>query len=198
MKYTHVLKYNSVPEWREHYINYPLLKKILADSHTRESEGSYYGRPQQAQLSFTDEEASRVPLLQSPHSSATRSASLSHPSRSERDNPERDFLELLDSELAKIIRFYLKKEAEISAKYEELSMMVQHAEGIPSPPPEHSGADEASGLSAAHRAAFWAQGGRAVAAQRENLGNQLEELYAAASNLVNYVQAGARVAAVNS
>jgi SPX domain protein involved in polyphosphate accumulation len=135
MKYTHVLKYNSVPEWREHYINYPLLKKILADSHTRESEGSYYGRPQQAQAqpSFTDEESSRAPLLLSPHSIATRSASLSHQSRSERDNPERDFLELLDSELAKIIRFYLKKEAEISAKYEELSMTVQHAEGIPSP-----------------------------------------------------------------
>jgi hypothetical protein len=49
-------------------------------------------------------------------------------------------------------------------------------------------ADEAD-LSAAHRAAFWARGGRAVAAQRENLGNQLEELYATASNLVNYVQA---------
>lgn len=55
-----------------------------------------------------------------------------------REQAEKEFLESLDNELAKIIRFYLKKEAEISAKLEELSMAVQHAEGLPSPTPEQS------------------------------------------------------------
>jgi len=41
----------------------------------------------------------------------------------------------------------------------------------------------------AQRAAFWSRGGRASAAQREQLRSQLEELYATASNLQNYVQA---------
>jgi hypothetical protein len=41
----------------------------------------------------------------------------------------------------------------------------------------------------AQRAAFWARGGRASASQREALRAQLEELYATASNLQNYVKA---------
>jgi SPX domain protein involved in polyphosphate accumulation len=41
----------------------------------------------------------------------------------------------------------------------------------------------------AQRAAFWARGGRAPAGQREALRAQLEELYATASNLQNYVKA---------
>ena len=29
MKFTHQLKFNSVPEWKEHYIHYNVLKKIV-------------------------------------------------------------------------------------------------------------------------------------------------------------------------
>lgn len=29
MKFTHQLKFNCVPEWKEHYINYTVLKKII-------------------------------------------------------------------------------------------------------------------------------------------------------------------------
>jgi phosphate transporter len=29
MKFSHVLKFNTVPEWREHYINYAALKKLI-------------------------------------------------------------------------------------------------------------------------------------------------------------------------
>jgi hypothetical protein len=76
--------------------------------------------------SYADEEAGpRSPLLSAQTSlSRTLSATVSSEQR------EKDFLEALDAELAKIIRFYLKAEAEVTAKYQELSMQVQRAEGI--------------------------------------------------------------------
>lgn len=77
-------------------------------------------------LSHADEEAGpRSPLL-SAQTSISRSLSVTMSS----EQREKEFLEALDSELAKIIRFYLKKEAEITAQIQELSMQVQHAEGI--------------------------------------------------------------------
>lgn len=76
--------------------------------------------------SYADEEAGpRSPLLSAQTSlSRAMSAAVSSEQR------EKDFLEALDAELAKIIRFYLKKEAEVTAKYQELSMQVQRAEGM--------------------------------------------------------------------
>ncbi|KAF8065942.1 SPBC3B8.04c [Scenedesmus sp. PABB004] len=196
MKFSHVLKYNSVPEWREAYINYPLLKKLIlaasaAEYHEGYEGGLGLGHPA-ASANLDEEVGARSPLLASGSSAGggggsgggglarSLSASLA------REGREKEFLEALDAELAKIIRFYLKKEAEISAACEEAGMAVAHAEGIAPPPPEH-GADDA-GLYAAQRCAFWSQGGRAVAAQRERLKAQLEELFATTSNLANYVE----------
>eukprot|EP00879_Flechtneria_rotunda_P007786 GHRR01008159.1.p1 GENE.GHRR01008159.1~~GHRR01008159.1.p1 ORF type:complete len:762 (+),score=241.90 GHRR01008159.1:161-2446(+) len=177
MKFTHVLKFNSVPEWREAYINYALLKKLILAASTAEYREAYEGL-----TGNQDEEAGpRSPLLSS-QPSLNRAVSVCMT----REQREKEFLEALDNELAKIIRFYLKKQAEINAKLEELGMMVQHAEGIPSPPPEHA-VDEA-GLYTAQRVAFWSAGGRGLAAQRENLKSQLEELFVTTSNLANYVQ----------
>lgn len=45
MKFTHVLKFNSVPEWREAYINYPLLKKHILAASTAEAYEAYEGHP---------------------------------------------------------------------------------------------------------------------------------------------------------
>lgn len=47
---------------------------------------------------------------------------------------------------------------------------------------------DTAGLASAARVAFWSQGGRAIAAQRERLKAQLEELYATTFNLANYVE----------
>lgn len=127
MKFTHTLKYNSVPEWRESYINYSLLKKLILAASTAEYHEAYEGVHPSADL---EDAGPRSPLL-SGQSSLSRSLSVTMT----REQREKEFLETLDNELAKIIRFYLKKEAEITAKYEEVSMMVQHAEGIPSPTP---------------------------------------------------------------
>lgn len=117
-----VLKFNSVPEWRECYINYPLLKKLILAASTAEYHEGYEGM-----ASTQDEEAGRSPLLSAqPSLSRSLSVTMTHEQR------EKEFLEALDNELAKIIRFYRKKEAEVSAKFEELSMMHHHAEGISS------------------------------------------------------------------
>lgn len=80
-------------------------------------------------LSFDEEAGPRSPLL-SAQSSVTLSRSMSAGAAASSEQREKEFLEALDSELAKIIRFYLKKEAEINAQFQELSMQVQHAEGI--------------------------------------------------------------------
>jgi SPX domain protein involved in polyphosphate accumulation len=62
--------------------------------------------------------------------SLTRSLTVTGATAVSSEQREKDFLEALDSELAKIIRFYLKKEAEVSAKLQELTVQIQHAEGI--------------------------------------------------------------------
>jgi hypothetical protein len=38
MKFTHQLKFNSVPEWREHYIQYAHLKKYIYALAKREAD----------------------------------------------------------------------------------------------------------------------------------------------------------------
>eukprot|EP00882_Tetradesmus_deserticola_P017171 GHRQ01018379.1.p1 GENE.GHRQ01018379.1~~GHRQ01018379.1.p1 ORF type:complete len:143 (+),score=34.45 GHRQ01018379.1:33-461(+) len=131
MKFTHTLKYNSVPEWRESYINYSLLKKLILAASTAEYHEAYEGVHPAADL---EDAGPRSPLL-SRQASLQASLSRSLSVTMTREQREKEFLETLDNELAKIIRFYLKKEAEITAKYEEVSMMVQHAEGIASPTP---------------------------------------------------------------
>jgi hypothetical protein len=45
MKFTHVLKFNSVPEWREAYINYPLLKRLVLQANAAEAHEAYEGHP---------------------------------------------------------------------------------------------------------------------------------------------------------
>lgn len=93
--------------------------------------------------SFADEEAGpRSPLLSA---QTSRSLSMSAQPPVSLEQREKEFVEALDSELAKIIRFYLKKEAEINAKFQELSMQVQHAEGIQ---PEQQAAGEGGGCRA--------------------------------------------------
>jgi anion transporter len=44
MKFTHVLKFNSVPEWKDYYINYSALKKALYDVARAEYEQGYRGK----------------------------------------------------------------------------------------------------------------------------------------------------------
>jgi hypothetical protein len=45
MKFTHVLKFNSVPEWRESYLNYAQLKKLIQQASQAEATEAYEGHP---------------------------------------------------------------------------------------------------------------------------------------------------------
>lgn len=45
MKFTHQLKFNSVPEWREHYVQYAHLKKYIYALAKREADAQKYGAP---------------------------------------------------------------------------------------------------------------------------------------------------------
>ncbi len=57
MKFTHQLKFNSVPEWREHYIQYAHLKKYIYALAKKEADLQAGG-----QL-VADEEGLYAPLL---------------------------------------------------------------------------------------------------------------------------------------
>jgi phosphate transporter len=140
MKFTHVLKFNAVPEWKEHYINYPVLKKLLTQAHQAEAEGFYEGIP------AADEEAgSRTPLL-----SQALSPSISRQGSTSTRAFDSEFVKQLDQELSKIITFYLRKEAELLGQYESFSFRMHSLEGLPSPPPETT-----EGLATPERVAFW-------------------------------------------
>lgn len=40
MKFSHSLKFNAVPEWQDHYLNYPALKKIIYNAQQNQLENS--------------------------------------------------------------------------------------------------------------------------------------------------------------
>lgn len=156
-----MLKFNAVPEWRESYINYTLLKKLVLAANAAEAQEAFQGlspgslalppavlfsapsAPSPVPPAAADEETGsgtselRSPLLGATSAGVSALASALQRSLSgtvSREQRQKEFLEALDTELAKIIRFYLKKEAEVSAKFEELSMAIAHAEGVPPQP----------------------------------------------------------------
>lgn len=43
MKFTHSLKFNAVPEWRDHYLAYAALKKIIYAITSAEYHAGYEG-----------------------------------------------------------------------------------------------------------------------------------------------------------
>lgn len=50
MKFTHQIKFNSVPEWRDHYIDYAHLKKLIyaiakEEQHVHGHEEDHLGHP---------------------------------------------------------------------------------------------------------------------------------------------------------
>lgn len=50
MKFTHQLKFNTVPEWRDHYIHYAALKKILYSIAKREQHEIQHGHEEDSHL----------------------------------------------------------------------------------------------------------------------------------------------------
>lgn len=174
MKFTHVLKFNAVPEWKEYYINYPVLKKLIIQANSAESHELYEGVPP------VDEEAAgtRSPLLHT-SSSLSRQGSLSGSSR----QLNADFIKGLDTELSKVLTFYLRKEAELVGQLEAASFRMHSLEGLPSPPPE------SADLVTPQRVTFWSAGAsKNVLAEREALKQRLTDLYKALDDLKKFVE----------
>mmetsp|Transcript_43974 Transcript_43974/g.71540 ORF Transcript_43974/g.71540 Transcript_43974/m.71540 type:complete len:707 (-) Transcript_43974:196-2316(-) len=97
MKFSKALVYNSVPEWRQKYINYSGLKK-----HLKRLQAKY--KEDEADKRRTDvENGERQPLLE-PHA-----------------EDEVQFFKMLDEELNKINDFYLEKETEFVGSIKDLS-----------------------------------------------------------------------------
>lgn len=105
MKFTHQLKFNSVPEWKEYYINYSALKKIVYAISSAE-----VSRPESP---AADEEAQQALLGGQQH----------------HDN-EANFAKALDAELNKCASFYMRKEAELLSQVSELEHFLRSAEGL--------------------------------------------------------------------
>jgi hypothetical protein len=172
MKFTHQLKFNAVPEWKEYYINYPLLKKIIYATRAAECQDAYDGVPPGAgdeeggggaggAASFRSPRTSfsgggapgglRAPLL-SASGSLGRAASMTARSG------DSEFIKALDQELARIIGFYLRKEGELTSAYESLSLQLHSRDGCEVQPPG-AGAGAAAAAAAAAAEAGGAPGG---------------------------------------
>ncbi|KAG2486184.1 hypothetical protein HYH03_015147 [Edaphochlamys debaryana] len=111
MKFTHQLKFNSVPEWREHYIQYAHLKKYIYALAKKEADHQADG------AGTGDVEGLIAPLLQD-------GGRASGPT-------EEGFQRELDSQLAALLGFFAVKEADLLAKVSELELEVQSMEKIP-------------------------------------------------------------------
>mmetsp|Transcript_31205 Transcript_31205/g.69392 ORF Transcript_31205/g.69392 Transcript_31205/m.69392 type:complete len:781 (-) Transcript_31205:655-2997(-) len=115
MKFSHQLKFNSVPEWREHYIKYAALKKIIYAIAKAEQDET---------LQTIHEDEHGHPLLQ-------HTVTFGH---DKVDATEETLVKYLDKELADIISFYMTKEAEILANLEKVDLQIHSLEKVPRAP----------------------------------------------------------------
>ncbi|GAX73558.1 hypothetical protein CEUSTIGMA_g1009.t1 [Chlamydomonas eustigma] len=107
MKFTHQIKFNSVPEWRDHYIDYAHLKKIIYAIAKAEAD--------EQQQHHLDEEHPLLTRQQTAHGEKVEAT-------------EEALIQALDKELAKIIKFIMAKEAETLGKLAQLDLEVHSLE----------------------------------------------------------------------
>lgn len=171
MKFTHQLKFNSVPEWRAYYINYAGLKKLVYAIAQAESNQAYEGHEELGQ-----------PLLSGQPSfgrTFSRIGSIG-PGATEQD-AEAAFIKALDHELTNVISFLHRKEGELLSGLEALDLEAHSYEGLPTTAAE--GGDTAQ----QDRIAFWAQPARHVVNERERLRLKLSDLYVQLTGLIDFL-----------
>eukprot|EP00744_Colponema_vietnamica_P002545 GILI01003974.1.p1 GENE.GILI01003974.1~~GILI01003974.1.p1 ORF type:complete len:712 (-),score=239.90 GILI01003974.1:196-2331(-) len=95
MKFTRQLEYNAVPEWRDYYIRYKFLKRLIKkqeDDTRRDSRASF--------SSFVESDAHQ------------------HLLSLDKSHSESGFIEILDQELDKVDNFFITKEREFTSATE--------------------------------------------------------------------------------
>ncbi|GBF95096.1 low-affinity phosphate transporter [Raphidocelis subcapitata] len=155
MKFTHQLKFNAVPEWKEHYINYPLLKKIIYATRAAECQDAYDGVGGDEEAAGPS--ASGGSLLRSPRTSLSGGSlrapllqgvgglSLSRSGSVGARAGDSEFIKALDQELARIISFYLRKEGELTSAFESLNLQLHSRDGCDAAAPAAGGAGGGGG-----------------------------------------------------
>lgn len=180
MKFSQTLKFNRRPDWEIHYINYAHLKRLITKVQQAE-----FAEQNNLPLHFGDEEAGvRSPLLsqtsfnrqQSVSAALTRQQSFTI-SAAQCDEA---FIKALDSELARIIQFYMRKESELLARFESAALRIHSIEGPALPGP--------AALDTAQRIQFWSQDTKEIALEREKLRSEMTDLYEQLHALSKYLE----------
>ncbi|KAK5778257.1 Pho91p PWA37_000500 [Arxiozyma heterogenica] len=121
MKFSHSLKFNSVPEWASKYIAYSHLKKII---YTLQREKLYNNKlpittfiTQNGNITHVDTES--TPLLAT-SSSSNKKDSVDVDVLNSEDPYVNQFIQALNHELFKIEKFYNSQETGLLANYNEL------------------------------------------------------------------------------
>lgn len=126
VKFSHQLKFNSNPDWKEHYIHYAVLRKLCYEIARLEREAQAAGgagallvHAGSSRDYAEGDAAHEQPLL--PGSAAQRSADAIA-------TKEAELVAEMDKELADIIAFTLRKEAELVSQLEALDLEVHSLE----------------------------------------------------------------------
>ncbi|CEP21726.1 unnamed protein product [Cyberlindnera jadinii] len=133
MKFSLSLKYNSVPEWQDKYINYPGLKKLIYSLQAKqlESSGSTSAAKESSSSSLAEpSSAARRYIPSHPRKWLRKGKDATETTTVELEDmatltPEDVFLEKLTEELEKIDEFYKSQEHELYIQYDELIQALE-------------------------------------------------------------------------
>jgi hypothetical protein len=159
MKFTEQLKFNSVPEWKDYYMNYSQLKGIIDNICRIESRAA-------TSASVEDEEQ--------------------HLLGGTTEEAQQEFIKALDKELAKCIAFFFRKESELHGKYESVFLDVHGCEGLLVTSPEPMSGPEIEEAKRQQRIAFWQRSDNDL--QRETLKQKMQDLFVQLNGLFEYLE----------
>ena len=113
MRFSQLIKFNSVPDWRDHYIDYSAIKKIIYAIAKREAQEGRHDPRQSLEVDSDEEQGVNQPLL-TPRDGA-------HKKSKEHDTDE-DLLAIMYNELARInqVRSKLTLPCNSSRLYDDL------------------------------------------------------------------------------
>ncbi|CAL5222730.1 g5137 [Coccomyxa viridis] len=195
MKFSHALKFNANSAWKDHYINYNRLKKLIYRKEAEETKGLSLNFPDVANRTSIDLE--RQDMLERQVSMALEGG----------HGVEDDLEKAFDSELLRIVQFYQKKEAELLEGAEELERLERQVRSSPGRASQTLTAPAGRRSSGAHddpeqplldtgneaeelaeQSRFWAQNAVNVRIAREKLRDKLQEQFVDLQALVDFVE----------
>lgn len=108
MKFSHSIQINSTPEWRDHYIAYSRLKKVIYD--TEKATLGLMPLPKEQPVILPSDLEQNIDSEMSNNPERLSSSPIIKASI---DDANLLFISVLDQELSKIVKFYSSKESEL-------------------------------------------------------------------------------------